>query len=150
MLMRLCGFLRTARLLMAASASSTALLACNSSLPEGLSDKPCDDNGHCVAGYFCDPSTNLCISASPLDGGANLVAHDAGIQSDASPVTGGEKSPDAGSRPPAMPHDSTPPGRCLNIQNDPKHCGDCKTKCAKEEHCIAGACERARESSEER
>ncbi|HET7093098.1 MAG TPA: hypothetical protein VFI22_06465, partial [Thermomicrobiales bacterium] len=30
--------------------------------------------------------------------------------------------------------------KCVNADSDRKHCGDCKTKCAKDEDCAAGAC----------
>jgi hypothetical protein len=131
--------------LSSALAAAIALAACNSSLPADLSGKPCDANGRCVDGYFCDEITNTCVGSILPDGGANVLPADASTPPAPPPVTGNDGRPDAAPKPPAKPADPCPgkqscAGRCVEVAKDVQNCGGCGKSCPLGARCEAGSC----------
>src|SRR5262245_47575305 len=89
---------RIARLVLALLAVAYLATSCDNSLGTNLAGKQCTDRGGCVAGYFCEWSTNTClpIAQMPTDSGSGSSSDarpDAALRPDTS------VSPDSGGLP---------------------------------------------------
>jgi hypothetical protein len=132
------GLPSTVRSSWAALGSSVLLLACNSSLPEDLSGKPCATDGRCVEGYFCDRPTNLCVSTAPPDGRADIPPD--GSANIPRSDDGGNES-EVAPEPPTCPGKMLCAGQCADVSQDAKNCGSCGKVCvAPGQRCESGSC----------
>jgi hypothetical protein len=116
------------------------LLACSTSIDPSLENRACTASGECLAGYVCSPE-RVCIKATESTKEPQ-TAVDAGLEVDAT-------APDAsgvntGSAPLVCDQGVMCGGSCVDLQQNPEHCGACDRPCPSVDHgqaaCSSGTC----------
>lgn len=99
--------------------------ACESSVGDDLEGRPCDAQGNCVTGYFCD-THQICVSETPAQGSAGEgSADDAPKPADEAPKPATQDC--AGGQ-------TVCAGVCVDLAADPKNCGACAKACKASPH----------------